>query len=231
MRRLLAGLSVSLFALGLTLVGGVPGAEAITPVTGKLVDSTGLHPAVVGAIVRLRTVVAGEPGALVDTDVTAADGTFSLDAGPTPDDEYYVQVLPGTYQGGFVGGGWVQPSAAYAVTYGPHAAIGKIRANPAFIRGVLVDAANGSPVRGVPVTARSHNDGWQLEGKDTTDRGGNFWIKGLECEDDCYLKVNGAERGYEIGYRACNGTVVADWGDACASPIGRIGKVRLDKVS
>ena len=37
-------------------------------------------------------------------------------------------------------------------------------------------------------------------------------------------------RGFETGYRACNATVVETWGEACASPIGRIGKVRLDRL-
>jgi hypothetical protein len=60
------------------------------------------------------------------------------------------------------------------------------------------------------------------------DAEGRFVITGLECEDDCYLKLNGSDVGHEVGYRACSGGVVADWGDACASPIGRIGKVRLD---
>ena len=100
---------------------------------------------------------------------------------------------------------------------------------PAFIRGRIVDSANGHAVRGVKVTARSANDVTQVEGADTTNRNGVFVITGLECEDDCYLKANGSDRGYETGFRACNAQVVADWGDACGSPIGKIGKVFLDK--
>ncbi|GAA4714279.1 hypothetical protein GCM10023349_36820 [Nocardioides conyzicola] len=203
-------------------------AQAASPLTGRLVDSMGSG-AVAGQTVRLRTVTGSGPGAVVDTDVTNSAGKFALDAGASPDDEYYVQVVPGRFQGGYVGDGWVQPSAADAMTYGAHAALGKIRANPAYIRGVIVNAKTKKPVRGIKVAARSMNDGWQTEGTDVTNRAGVFTITGLECEDDCYLKVNGAAKGYEIGYRACNGGVVADWGDACASPIGSIGKVRLEK--
>ncbi len=230
LRRPALVVSLLVATLGAVGIAAVP-AQAAAPITGRLVDTTGSHPPVVGAKVRLRTVTESGPGAVVDTAITNANGKFSLDAGAAPDDEYYVQVLPGRYQGGYVGGAptYVQPSAGYAATYGPGAALGKIRANPAFIRGVVVDAKSKKPLRGIKVAARSHTDSWQTEGTDTTDRRGVFVITGLECEDDCYLKVNGAAKGYEVGYRACNATVVADWGDACASPIGRIGKVRLDK--
>ncbi|GEP34106.1 hypothetical protein NSZ01_18740 [Nocardioides szechwanensis] len=230
MPRALALLVTACLALlTLAVVAGPPAAVAADPITGRLVDATGSHPAVQGATVRLRTVTGSGPGTVVDTDVTDSDGKFSLDAGATPDDEYYVQVLAGTYQGVYVGGGYVQPTPAYAVTYGPHATIGKILANPAFIRGVLVNSETGNPVRDVRVTARSANDLSQIEGSDFTGRGGVFRINGLECEDDCYLKVNGAPKGYEVGFRACNAGVVPTWGAACASPIGRIGKVFLDK--
>lgn len=230
MRRLLPlFVAFCLALLGLALVAGPPAANAADPLTGRLFDATGTHPAVTGATVRLRKVTGDGPGAVVATDVTNSEGKFSLDAGPTPDDEYYVQVVAGVYQGGYVGGGWVQPTAGYAATYGPHAAIGNIRANPAFIRGVIVNAANGNPVAGVKVTARSATHIYQVEGADYTGRAGVFRINGLECEDDCYLKVNGQPKGYEVGFRGCSAQVVPTWGDACASPIGRIGKVFLDK--
>jgi len=230
MRRPLALLvAASLALLTLGAVAGPPAAVAADPLTGRLIDATGAHPAVQGATVRLRTVTASGPGTVVDTDVTDSDGRFALDAGSSPDDEFYVQVVAGVYQGGWVGGGYVQPTPAYAVTYGPHEAIGKILALPAFIRGVLVNSVTGNPVRDVRVTARSANDLKQIEGGDTTGLRGVFRINGLECEDDCYLKVNGAPQGYEVGFRACNAQVVPTWGAACASPIGRIGKVFLDK--
>ncbi|WP_193607705.1 hypothetical protein [Nocardioides lijunqiniae] len=229
MRRPLSLLVVASLALLGAVVAGPPAAVAADPLTGRLVDSTGTHPPVVGATVRLRKVKGGEPGAVVDTDTTNGKGRFELDAGPGADDEYYVQVVPGTFQGGFVGDGYVQPTAAGAMTYGPHAAIGKILANPAYIQGRVVNSVTKRPVRGVRVTARSANDLGQVEGADTTDRQGRFQINRLECEDDCYLRVNGAPRGYEVGYRACDAGVVPAWGDACASPIGRVGRVFLDK--
>jgi hypothetical protein len=229
MRRPISLLVVASLSLLGAVVAGPPAAVAADPLTGRLVDSTGSHPPVVGATVRLRKVKGGDPGAVVDTDTTDGKGRFELDAGPGADDEYYVQVAPGTYQGGFVGDGYVQAAAANAMTYGPHAAVGKILANPAFIQGRIVDSRNRRPVRGVRVTARSANDLSQVEGADTTDKQGRFRINRLECEDDCYLRVNGEPKGYEVGYRACNAGVVPEWGDACASPIGRIGKVRLDR--
>lgn len=231
MRRSTAVLSlVAALVVSLGLVHAP--AEAANPLTGRIVFATGGTGGVPGVKVRLRTLAdGGGPGAVVDTDFTDSTGKFALDAGASPDDEYYVQVVAGRMQGGYVGGDptYVQPSAGYAMTYGPHSKIGKIRANPAYIRGVVVDAVTKKPLRGIKVAARSMNDGWQTEGTDTTDRSGAFNITGLECEDDCYLKVNGAAKGYEVGYRACNASVVPTWGDACASPIGSIGKVRLDE--
>ena len=231
MRRLLAVL-VSCVLVGLALVGVTSTtAAAAGQVTGRLVDAVDpAHPAVVGATVRLRTVTEGGPGAIVDTDVTSSTGGFALDAGPEPEDEYYVQVVADRHQGGFVGGGWVQPTPEYAATFPSDKALGKIRANPAFIRGVLVNARTGSPVSGVKVTARSDNDLTQFEGSDTTGPKGVFLVRGIECEDDCYLKFAGAPKGYENGFRSCAGGVVATFADACASPLGSIGKVRIKKL-
>ncbi len=229
MRRLPALLSAALVIACLVAIG-TTAANAADPLTGRLIDSTGSHPAVAGATVRLRTVTDSGPGAVVDTDTTSASGVFELDAGASPDDEYYVQVLPGDYQGGYVGGGsptWVEGSAEGAATWSPHSHLGTIRANPAFIRGVVIDSVTHDPIAGVKVTSRSANDIGQVEGSDVTNRHGIFRITGLECEDDCYLKLNGGT-AHETGFRSCSGGVVADWGDACASPIGRIGNVRLD---
>ena len=62
---------------------------------------------------------------------------------------------------------------------------------------------------------------------DVTDATGFFRIPIFG--EDFGLRVNGRTRGFENGWRACNGTVVPTWGAACQSPIGRIGKVRLDR--
>lgn len=221
--------SFCLALLGLAVVAGPPAANAADPITGQLADATGSHQAVPGMTVRLRTVTGSGPGTVVDTDVTDSDGKFSLDAGPTPDDEYYVQVIAGRYQGGYIGEDYVQPTAAYAVTWGPHASIGKVWALPAFIRGTVVNSATGNPVSGVKVTVRTSDHLFTVMDADTTGRAGAFQLDGITCEDDCALKVNGIDKGYEVGWRGCSAQVVPTWGDACASPIGRIGKVFLDK--
>jgi len=235
MRRLTTLLVAS--ALLLLGLGAVSPASASDPIYGRLLDGVASsHPAASGMTVQLRTVTPTGPGSVVATDVTNSGGYFQLDPGISPDDEYYVQVLPGNWQGGWVGpneaGGqaYVQPAPRFGRTYGPGDHIGSIWANPAYIRGVVVNAATGNPVAGVHVTARSYNDTWTFEGSDDTDSNGVFRVPGISCEDDCYLRVNGSARGFETGYRACNATVVETWGEACASPIGRIGKVRLDRL-
>lgn len=234
----LAAATIAVFA-GVTAVSGVPTAEAFSPLTGQLVDAvTTGHPGVPGMVVRMRELASdGSPGAVVDEAATGTKGFFSLDAGPTPTDEYYVQVIAGNFQGGYVGGGSagepnrVEPTAGQARTYGPHATIGAIRANPAFIRGIVVDAADqAKPVAGVLVTGRDSVDISAVEGADTTNANGVFKIQGLTCEDSCYLKVNGSSQSYETGFSDCSQQIVPTWGAACASPIGRIGKVFLDKL-
>ena len=180
---------------------------------------------------RLRTVVDGHPGPIVDTDVTGPHGRFSLDAGSAPEDEYFVQVVAGRYQGGWVGGPprVAETRLANAATYAPGTALGRIWVNPAFMRGVVVNSHTHRPLRGIRVSARSHSDHSQPLRRDVTDRNGVFRITGLECEDDCFLRVNGTARGYEVGFRACNATVVPTWGEACGAPLGRIGRVFLDR--
>jgi 5-hydroxyisourate hydrolase-like protein (transthyretin family) len=207
-------------------------AEAAPPVTGRLVSTSNDHPPAAGMQVRLRTMVAGHPGSVVDTDLTDSNGRFSLDAGSAPEDEYFVQVVAGRYQGGWVGGSHegAQPRPADAATYAPGTALGRIWVNPAFMRGVVVDSETRRPLRGIKVAARSHNDSSQPLRTDVTNRNGVFLLTGLSCEDDCFLRVNGTNRGYEVGYRACNASVVPTWGEACGAPLGRIGRVRLDRL-
>jgi hypothetical protein len=228
-RRVLSFLCVSVLAATVLALTGSGPVQATSPLTGRLVDSTNPSATVAGAEVRLRKVTGSGVGDVVDTDTTDSEGHFSLDAGSSPDDEYYVQVMAGRYQGGYIGDGFVQPNAGSAMTYGPSASLGKVLDNPAFIRGRLVNSVSGAPVRNVKVSARSDNDPSQIEGADTTNRNGAFAITGLECEDDCYLKVAGSSQGYETGFRACDAQVVPTFGEACASPIGKIGKVFVDK--
>ena len=234
MRRplaLLVAAFLSLSALTTVVVATSSPATAAGTLKGKLASSADPGLLLGGMTVSMRTVTATGPGLVVDTDTTDASGRFELDAGPTPEDEYYVEVgTTGQYHGGFVGAGYVQPTADDAQTYGADDSLGKVLVVPSFIRGVLVNSRTGRPVRGVKVAARSDNDASQFEGSDVTNAKGVFKIKGIECEDDCYLKLNGNPSGYENGFRACPGTVVASFGDACASPLGNIGKVRIDHL-
>jgi hypothetical protein len=228
MRRSLALLlSACLAALALLAVS--PSAEAAPSITGRLVPSVAGNPAVAGMTVKLIKSVKGSPTTVVDTAVTGPAGGFSLNPGGSGAVRFFVRVVPGEYQGGWVGGGWVQP-AAFAKTFTPGAALGDINANPAFIRGVVVDSVTKEPVGGLRVTARSQDQIAEVDGADLTDADGAFRINGLTCEDDCYLKINGSGEGFETGFRACDAGVVAAWPDACASPIGRIGRVFLDQL-
>ena len=98
-----------------------------------------------------------------------------------------------------------------------------------FIRGTVVNSVTKNPVRGVRVTVRKQGAA-SVDDTDVTNADGVFRLDVLTCEDDCMLKINGSVKGYETGFRACNAQVVATWGAACASPLGRIGRVFLDKL-
>jgi len=238
MRRTLALLASTATVLALVPGAGLPAASAVDPLTGRIVDSS--SGSVVGAAnmtVQLREVTGSGPGDVVASTVTDADGAFSLDAGPSPDDEYYVRVFDSSlHQGGWVGGegaagpDWVQPTVGSATTYGPHANLGLVYALPAFVRGQVVNPDTGNPVRGVTVRMIDGGEGGTLQGSDVTNRRGYFRITGLSGEDNFGLRLVGEDRGYENGWRDCNASVTATWGEACASPLGRIGKVRLDKL-
>ena len=232
MRRSLAVLlSACLAALALLAVS--PSAEAATPITGRLVNGHAgtPAPAVPGMTVELFESVGGSPGATpVDTAVTAADGGFSLDPGTSTASEFFVHAVAGDYQAGWVGGGWLQRDSAFADTIPGGTALGNVRAIPAFIRGIVVNSVTKKPVAGVRVTARSQDAIKEVDGEDLTNADGGFRIDGLTCEEDCFLKINGSARGYETGFRACNAKVVPTWPAACASPLGRIGRVFLDRL-
>ncbi len=102
-RRSLTSLAGAAAAcLALTGMLGLSVANAADPLTGRLVDATvASHPGAPNMTVRLREVAPSGPGTIVSSDVSDASGSFSLDAGPAPDDEYYVQVVAGNYQGGW----------------------------------------------------------------------------------------------------------------------------------
>ena len=232
MRRSLAVLLSGCLA-ALTLLAVSPSAEAAAPITGRLVNGHAGTPAppVAGTTVELFESVGGSPGPTpLDTAVTAADGNFSLDPGVSAASAFFVHAVAGDYQAGWVGGGWLQSDSGFAEPIPGGTALGNVRAIPAFIRGIVVNSVTKKPVSGVRVTARSQDAIKEVDGEDLTNADGGFRIDGLTCEDDCYLKISGSARGYETGYRACNAKVVPTWPAACASPLGRIGRVFLDRL-
>lgn len=231
MRRLLVCLVVSLLvAVGLT-AAATPSYAALA-ITGRLVDATTGEP-VSGVTVRLRMPAADgpAPGGVFDTDTTGASGAFSLE-GPAHG-RFYVQVVPGRYQSGYVGGHprYAQPGLDDAGSFESGTKLGKVRVNPAFITGVVVDAVTKDPVRGAKVSARTFSDPNEVEATDSTDRAGRFRLTGITFEDDGYLKINGSGVGHETGYVACSLAVVESFENACASPLGVItGKIRLESL-
>ena len=168
------------------------------------------------------------PGSFVTSTTSASDGSFSVTPpGPGP---YFVQVTRANYHPGFIGMDYAQSDPQYYDQFSAGANLHDVYMVPSFIRGFVVNPATGKRVRGVKVVARGQSDWSHPEAVDYTDRDGNFVLTGIECEDDCYLYLKGQPVGYENGYRGCAGGVVATWPDACASPIGRIGKIRLQHL-
>ena len=232
-RSLVVLLSACLTALA--LLAASPPAEAATPITGRLVNGHAgtPAPAVPGMTVELFESVGGTPtGPAVDSDITDADGHFTLDPGTSTAAKFFVHAAAGDFQEGYVGGNprWLQKDVTFANRFAPGTALGNVRAIPAFIRGVVVNSVTKKPVVGATVTARSQDAIKEVDGVDVTDADGRFRINGLTCEDDCFLKINGSTKGYETGFRDRNAQVVATWPDACASPLGSIGRVLLDRL-
>lgn len=208
-----------------------PAQALIPPISGTLLSASGNGTTpIAGATIELWTDGGSGPGSATGTSVnTAADGSFSLPAGSDPD--YYVKVTyTSNYRPGFVGGGFVQTDPTFAESYTPGTDLGDVYMVPSFIRGYVVNPATGNRVSGVKVSARAYGDWKTAEAVDYTNRNGVFVLRGFECEDDCYLKFQGNPVNYENGYRACNGGVVPTWGEACASPLGNIGKIRLQHL-
>lgn len=231
MKRLL-GLLVVLAvstAPALALVNPVeaaPERAAPAPITGRVWD----YVAGVGqGGVRLE-LRAEAGGPVVGTATTASDGRFSIARDPLVKigSSPYLRVYSnGRIQGGWVGGGYVQPSVTYGDRIDDGTALGRVNATPAYIRGRVVNARTGRPVRGVAVAA------WEAVGNDvvrstTTNAEGIFVLKPIRGED-FNLRVNGRAVGYERGFRACNAQVVPTIGQACGSPLGAIGRIFLQR--
>ena len=127
-----------------------------------------------GQTVRLRPIdTEGDPGAVIDTATTSDTGHFDLDSGSNPADEYYVQLVAGRYQGGYVGEEYVQP-LAFAQTFGGGQDTGTVKALPAFIRGTVVNAKTLNPVAKVRVTARSQDEITEVDGADSDQQQGRL---------------------------------------------------------
>lgn len=139
-----------------------------------------------------------------------------------------MRVEPGDYMGGWVGNGHVQLNRDFGDTYAPGTTLAKVGATPAYVSGRMVHAVSGNPVPGVVVTMRPATDRSMVLGRDTTGPLGRFRIDGLRGDDDSFgLKVNGAPVDYESGWRSCSAEIVPTWGEACGSPLGEIGDIRI----
>jgi hypothetical protein len=97
-----------------------------------------------------------------------------------------------------------------------------------YIRGVAVKAGNGTPIPGVLVTIRDIDD-LSVVGSDVTNSNGVYRIDGL-TEDEYAVKFNGRSVGFEIGFLACNKSVVPTWGQACSFGTGNLGQARLQRL-
>ena len=205
----------------------------VDPLTGTL-HGADTGAAVGGLVVQVRENDAGAPGALVASAGTESDGSFSIDASGTSTTQVWVQVLSAPrWQGGYVGGTpkYVQPSTAAAQTYAFTADLGTVRVIPAFMRGVVVDAADGDPVASARarIYAVDQVRGGTPQRVVSTSPGGVFAATGL-VGDEFGVKIVGPA-GYETGWLGCGYGVVPTWGDACSHGPGRLfHRVRLDRT-
>ncbi len=231
MRRLIALLAVLLMAAALAVSFSAP-AQAAAPITGRLVDAYNSDAPIAGVTIRLRRVIdAGTAGGIITSAVTAVDGTFTL----TPTDPaaagYFVHVVAGRYQGGYVGAApfGVKPTPAQAVMWAPGAAIGDVQAIPAFAQGQVVNAATLLPVSGVLVSARDILDRSIVLASAVTNADGRFRLNGIAVEEIA-LRFNGNPVGYELGFASCTHRVVPTWGAACSAGTGYLGRFHLDPL-
>lgn len=236
-------LTAAMALLGPTALLATEATAATGPITGQLVDRTTASPAkpVAGMDVRLRAIEPdGSPGALISTDITDASGNFELATGADESAEYYLRVMAGNYQGGWVAlKDWDSTNNVETMldptfdgldySYAAGTALGAVTAMPAYFTGRVVNSKTGRPVANARVTGRDANEGLEIEGSDLSGTRGWFQVVGLTCEDSCYLKVNGARIGYETGF--LNGhRIVPTWGAAAAAMPGPLGDVRLDRL-
>ncbi|MDZ5622234.1 transthyretin-like family protein [Nocardioides bizhenqiangii] len=229
MRRIVSVLVLAVVAALFHAVAP-PQATAGAVIRGQVVQYGGTPMA--NTTVRLYEDDGGAPGVLVDTVTTEDDGEFVLS--PSLDTPHWVEVVRNSrVQGGFVsdrptGPSYVEFDVADATPVDPGDLLGRVLAAPSFISGTVVNAATGNRLRGINVSTRDAQHLGVVLDADVTDVNGFFRIPIFG--EDFGLRVNGGARGFENGWRACNGGVVPTWGEACASPIGRIGRVRLDRL-
>ena len=222
-------------AMAATSIPAVAAPPPVLPITGSVVVA---GTPVAGATVRLLVVLDGPvAGAVVDTAVTAANGTFALlpDTDPAIEEYAVFVVADDEVQGGYVGGGassgvpaFTVPELVDGATYAAGSAIGPIEVLNSYLRGTVVDSVTKAPVPGVVVTARDEVDRTIVYGRDTTNARGVFVITGLS-RDEYSLRMNGLRVGYENGYRACDRTVLP-WLDACTLAPGKTGRTLIDQL-
>lgn len=233
MKRLLA-IVLGLAALLVPLLGQQPATHAASaaqaaaapaPISGRLFVG---DRAAAGVKIQLRS---GPSGTLIGSTTTNSEGRFWVTrTGPKPAGGSYVRVLAtSTVQGGVVGGRvsetpkWVQPSYTYGTRYADGTSLGRIYALPAYVRGKLVDAETYMPVARATVRLRRASDN-TIAAYSVTDANGIFRMTSVKGED-FNLQVIGSSVSHENGYRGCDAHVVPTIGEACATPIGDIGRV------
>lgn len=238
MRRTVSGFVLAAVAAVLPVaasaapVDAAPATLVDPDIVGQVVDVTTMDP-VGGTVLRLHQDSGGSPGAVVDTATTGSDGTFSLTPGAS-DATYWVEVVRNAkVQGGYVsdsadGPSYVQFDVANATAVEPSTHLGRVLDAPSFISGTVVNAANGNRLRGIVVSTRDVTALGTVLQSDTTDTNGFFRVP--IWGEDFGLRLNGHARGFETGWRGCAGGVVPTWGAACQSPIGKIGKTRMDHL-
>jgi LPXTG-motif cell wall-anchored protein len=95
------------------------------------------------------------------------------------------------------------------------------------VQGRVVDSVTHAGVGGVVVTARDVVHHGVVFARTTTGPMGYFTLTGV-TEEEIGLAFNGSSVSYEVGWLACNHSVVPTWGQACSTSPGVIGGVRLD---